>query len=186
MQPPLDNSSVIALLKGGDQGVLRRIYKETGKEFLSWIYTQAKISNQEAEEIFQDSLLVFYEKMIAPAFSLSSHWKTFLFAIGKNKLREFLRRNQRAVSFEESTHDRVTEAEDDIEVDESTTLVIKCIEELGAPCKDLILAYYYHTLSLEEASLKLGYKNANSAKNQKFKCMQRLKELFLQRYRPEP
>jgi hypothetical protein len=36
---------------------------------------------------------------------------------------------------------------------------------------------YYHNCSIEDITKKFGYKNADTAKNQKYKCMQRLKKI---------
>ena len=50
--------------------------------------------------------------------------------------------------------------------------------DLGEPCKTLIEDFYINRLSMEEISEKFGYTNADNAKNQKYKCLQRLKRLF--------
>lgn len=182
----LENQFVIDSLKQGDHSVLRRIYKETQKEFQQWSFSQYNLPNTEAEEIFQNTVIIFYEKVISGNLDLSSNWKTYLFAIGKNKIREYIRVSGRSSSIEaltrtESIHEI---EEDEMEVDVQAALVIKCIDKLGPPCKDLIVAYYYHKMALEDIGVKFGYKNSNSAKNQKFKCMQRLKDLFLKQYHP--
>ena len=50
--------------------------------------------------------------------------------------------------------------------------------KLGEPCKSLIEDFYVHHLSMGEISDKFGYTNAENAKNQKYKCLQRLKKIF--------
>ncbi len=182
----LDNQYVIDSLRHGDHAVLRRIYKETQKEFQQWSFSQYKLPSGESEEIFQNTVIIFYEKIVSGGLDLSSHWKTYLFAIGKNKIREYLRAAGRSSSLEGvlTAEPEDSLEEDELEVDGQRDLVIKCIDKLGSPCKDLIVAYYYKKMALDEISLQLGYKNSNSAKNQKFKCMQRLRDLFLQLYKP--
>ena len=49
---------------------------------------------------------------------------------------------------------------------------------LGEPCKTLITDYYVKHMSMEEIADKFGYTNSNNAKNQKYKCLQRLKKIF--------
>jgi RNA polymerase sigma factor (sigma-70 family) len=180
-----DNQHVIDSIRRGDYTILRKIYKETQVEFHQWAFSRYKIPSREAEEIFQTTVIIFYEKVTSADFTLSSQWKTFLFAVGKNKIREYLRAQGKLAKWEEALDTDVHEniaLDEESEVDFQAELVIKCIGELGASCKELIMAFYYQKLALEEISPKLGYKNPNSAKNQKFKCMQRLKELFLKHY----
>ena len=53
-----------------------------------------------------------------------------------------------------------------------------CLEKLGDPCKRLLLLYYKEGLSMQQIADQLGYKNSDTAKNQKCKCIVRLRNLF--------
>jgi predicted DNA-binding protein YlxM (UPF0122 family) len=57
--------------------------------------------------------------------------------------------------------------------------------ELGEPCCTLIQDYYWQDLSMETIAEKFGYTNADNAKNQKYKCLQRLKKYFFSKYTKE-
>jgi RNA polymerase sigma factor (sigma-70 family) len=178
----LENIHVIDSLKKGEHTVLRKIYQETRKEFQKWAFTQFGVPSGETDEIFQTSIIIFYEKVTSHRLVLSSHWKTYLFAIGKNKIREYWRAAAKSTSLDTVLDDESEpmNEEDEFAGDQQANLVIKCIDTLGPPCKDLIVAFYYKNMPLEDISVKLGYKNSNSAKNQKYKCMQRLKDLYLE------
>ena len=52
------------------------------------------------------------------------------------------------------------------------------LSQLGEPCRAILEDYYMHNASMQEISLKFGYTNADNAKTQKYKCLQRLKKLF--------
>ena len=39
-------------------------------------------------------------------------------------------------------------------------------------------AYYYKKSSMQQICLSMGYKNADTAKNLKYKCLQRLKKMM--------
>jgi predicted DNA-binding protein YlxM (UPF0122 family) len=43
--------------------------------------------------------------------------------------------------------------------------------------------YYLHKKSMQEIAEKFGYTNAENAKNQKYKCLMRLKKLFFDQYK---
>ena len=114
--------------------------------------------------------------------NMVSNLKTYLFAIGKNKILEHHRRTAR--------HDYDIRAEilqmeeDDHELQQNRELQYRqislALQQLGDPCKQILEMVYYHNRSMEFITEHLGYKNVDSTKNQKYKCMQRLKKLVQQ------
>ena len=62
----------------------------------------------------------------------------------------------------------------------------KAISNLGEPCKSLLEAYYLQKRSMLEIATSFGYTNAETAKNQKYKCLMRLKKIFFTHYKNEP
>ena len=57
------------------------------------------------------------------------------------------------------------------------------MDKLGEPCKSMITDIYIHDLNMNEISDKFGYTNSDNAKNQKYKCLQRLKKIFFIDYK---
>jgi hypothetical protein len=57
------------------------------------------------------------------------------------------------------------------------------MSSLGEPCKSLLEAYYLQKKSMLEIAGDFGYTNADNAKNQKYKCLMRLKKLFFEQYK---
>jgi hypothetical protein len=54
---------------------------------------------------------------------------------------------------------------------------------MGEPCKTILEDYYIRKMSMQDISEKFGYTNAENAKNQKYKCLMRLKKLFFDQYK---
>jgi len=52
----------------------------------------------------------------------------------------------------------------------------RTLNELGNPCKQLLESYYYLGLKMKAIASKLGYKNADVAKNLKGRCLKKLKK----------
>lgn len=52
------------------------------------------------------------------------------------------------------------------------------ISKLGEPCKSILEAFYFKKQNMQEIAENFGYTNAENAKNQKYKCLMRLKKLF--------
>jgi len=76
--------------------------------------------------------------------------------------------------------------EDDIEIHERRNaelgIMDRALNSLGEPCKSLLEAFYIEKQSMDRIALLFGYTNADNAKNQKYKCLMRLKKLFFSQY----
>jgi DNA-directed RNA polymerase specialized sigma24 family protein len=62
-------------------------------------------------------------------------------------------------------------------------LMNKAIGNLGEPCKSLLEAYYINKMNMQDIASQFGYTNADNAKNQKYKCLMRLKKIFFTQYK---
>ena len=80
----------------------------------------------------------------------------------------------------------VIAVEEDLEMaekkDEEFQLMESAFGKLGEPCKSLLEAFYIKKKSMSELVEIFGYTNADNAKNQKYKCLMRLKKLFFAQY----
>jgi len=57
-------------------------------------------------------------------------------------------------------------------------MVERCLQLLGDPCKTLLELYYYKRLSMAQITSSMDYKNVDTTKNLKYKCIKRLRRLF--------
>jgi hypothetical protein len=67
--------------------------------------------------------------------------------------------------------------------DQEFVMMEKAIANLGEPCKSLIEAFYIQKRNMQDIASQFGYTNADNAKNQKYKCLMRLKKLFFTQYK---
>ncbi len=140
-------------------------------------------NREAAEDLFQEALIILYEKVNSKDFVLTSQLQTFLYAICKRLWLKKLRQQKRypidSYKQEESTP---SEIEQLIENHQKKELQIdklnKALENLGSPCKDLLEGFYIQGYSMKELAEKFHYTNASNAKTQKYKCLQRLKKIF--------
>jgi DNA-directed RNA polymerase specialized sigma24 family protein len=83
-------------------------------------------------------------------------------------------------------YEEMVPVEEDIEIHQKKNADFEIMERalgsLGEPCKSLIEAYYIHKKGMNEIADEFGYTNADNAKNQKYKCLMRLKKLFFAQY----
>ncbi len=169
---------VIEKIRNGDKKELELIYKTYRGEFISWLCGRFKCPEEEAREIYQVTILTFYNNIMGGKLTkLNSSIKTYLFAIGKYKMLEQYKATQKySHNMDLAIADEDYEEEDTYE--RSLQEVEKCLDKLGEPAKTLLELYYYHGYSMEKIAEILHYKNAKTAKNLKYKSLLKLKKIF--------
>ena len=177
----MDDTLIIERIKGGNSETLSEVYKQYRLEFCLWLIKHYHSSMDNALEVYQDTIIAFYENVNNGKLTeLSSSLKTYLFSIGKNKYLSLARKSGRSISAE-GRLEMITDNGDDLEEvkikDAQLNLVEASLKKLSDHCRELLKLYYYDKLSMKDIMDKLDYKNANTAKNQKYKCMQQLRRL---------
>jgi RNA polymerase sigma factor (sigma-70 family) len=179
----MSENQIIERIKLGGQDELGIIYEEFRLEFIQWITKQFNCSSDDGKDIYQLSILIFYDNVKSGKLEhLVSSIKTYLFAIGKNLAKENMRKARRTTPINQEKWLKeylIDEPENPIEEDVFGTAK-KALDKLGQPCQKLIELFYYDKKSMDQISVMLNYKNPETAKNQKCKCMARLRKLFEQ------
>ena len=75
------------------------------------------------------------------------------------------------------------EIEENERINNEFQVMEKAIGSLGEPCRSLLEAYYLEKKNMQDIALSFGYTNAENAKNQKYKCLMRLKKIFFAQYK---
>jgi len=179
------------LLQGlarNDKKAVEMIYKENYSTVQSLIINNNGTAD-DAKDIFQEAMIVLYEKARSGNFELSCQIKTYVYSVSR---RLWLKRLQQAnrYSGEMGNAEMLVQVEDDIEGharrDAEFEMMAKAINNLGEPCKSLLEAFYLQKKNMQEIAINFGYTNAENAKTQKYKCLMRLKKIFFKHYKNEP
>ncbi len=179
----MNNHSLIERIKKNDgEQVLREIYQQHRNEFLHWAVRNHACSTEEAKEVFQQSIVVFYENVIhGKVTTIDVQMKTYIFGIGKYKLMELIRRRD---SMREHIDEESMEITDiyhgmfDDQYESKLSQIEVCLRQIGEPCNTILQHYYYHKKSMQEIADLMNYKNRETVKNLKYKCLMRLKKNF--------
>ncbi|MGL6022818.1 MAG: RNA polymerase sigma factor [Chitinophagaceae bacterium] len=140
-------------------------------------------NNNDAEDIFQEALIVLYHQAQKKHFELTSSISTYLYSVSKKLWLKKLNNNlslsfvEDANIFEKYSSEIIHENDDEQEL--LLKRMEKAMEQLGEPCKSLLYNFYIKDWSMERIVQELGYHNRDSAKTQKYKCLMRLKKKFL-------
>lgn len=153
---------------------LTRIYQRTFPLVRRYVQQHGG-TTADAKDMFQDALVVFYEKAVRESFVLSSSVSTYLLGIVRNLWRrELSRRSQLPLT---GLTDEHTQSEPETEPESGATLaILDYVEQLGERCKSILLAFYYFQQPLAQIAGSLNYGSIRSATVQKFKCLERLRK----------
>lgn len=169
---------LVQLIRHNDPKGLAVLYEIHRAEFINWVLKFANCGEEDAAEYYQASILIVYDNIQAGRLNdPKSSFKTYLFSIAKNLILENHRQKDRDVKVTAEYCLQLHLGGISNEEERKMELIGKCFQELGDPCYALLDLFYYHKKSMEEIALELGYKNVDTAKNQKFKCMERLRNL---------
>lgn len=177
----------IALLQGlaqNDKKAIETIYKENFN-LIQALVINNNGSLEDAKDIFQEAMIVLYQKVKSGSFELNCQIKTFVYSVSRRLwLKRLMQQNKYRLY--ENTDDIVL-VDDDMEVHEKRDtefiLMEKAMGSLGEPCKSLLEAFYMQKKGMQEIAGIFGYTNAENAKTQKYKCLVRLKKLFFTQYK---
>jgi RNA polymerase sigma factor (sigma-70 family) len=177
----MSDAELLHVVRSGDPSGLSFAYEKYRKEYINWIRRFANCGADDACEYYQGTILIFYENVMNGKLTeLQSSLKTYLFGIGKNLVMHQYRKNVRGervkAEFILQTH-LADSSQELIAEDNDLAMIHRCFERIGDPCHRLLELFYFHQKSMEEICQELGYKNPETAKNQKYKCMERLRKL---------
>ena len=142
-------------------------------------------SYDEAKDVFQEAMITLYEKAKSDSFVLTCQIKTYVYSVCRRlwlkRLQQLGKTSTGVENFEETVS-----VEEDLEIHERRNaefnIMDRVLGSLGEPCKSLLEAYYLQKRGMNEIAGMFGYTNADNAKNQKYKCLMRLKKLFFSQY----
>ena len=121
---------------------------------------------------------MFYQKVHLPGFKLTAKLSTYLFSICKNIWLNALRREKTTSELDAGT-DQLSNQEDHRTNEEGIVEMIQDkLHELGDPCRSLIVFHEFHKMRWDEIAEKMNYATSHAARNQKYKCLLRLKKMI--------
>ena len=145
-------------------------------------------SSDDARDVFQETMIVLYEKVRSGHFELNCQIKTYVYSVSRRLWLKRLQQMNRYTGAIDTLESEVS-VDDDLEehnrVNEEFDVMERAIGGLGEPCKSLLEAYYLQKQNMQEIAANFGYTNADNAKNQKYKCLMRLKKLFFTKTAPD-
>ena len=185
MKSEINESVLLEGLAANDKKSVEAIYQQNYNMVQSLIINNNG-SPDDAKDIFQEAMIVLYEKARSGTFELNCQIKTYVYSVCR---RLWLKRLQQLNRYSAPLGDieSIVPVEEEIEGHEQRNaefeMMEKAINSLGEPCKSLLEAYYLQKQNMQVIAANFGYTNSDNAKNQKYKCLMRLKKIFFTHYK---
>ena len=172
----MKDSEILERIGNGEEKVLEYLYKKYYRMMVKLVLTNNG-TEEEAQDIYQEALIVFWQKAVKKDLVLTSKISTYLYSICLNLWRKELDRKSRLSSEEKDGVENI-----DYDFDEKRKIIVECISELGDTCGRILMYYYFDGLSMSEIATRLDFANTDTAKTKKYKCKKRLDELVKAKY----
>lgn len=119
-------------------------------------------SSEDAKDIFQDALIIIFEKAQAPKFTLSSQLYTFLYGICRNLWGNRLKKKRRSgvINSDDETYTSDEDIQATIEAEEENQVFWEAFDHLGADCQKL-LQLFFEKKKMEEIKEIMGHGSVN-------------------------
>ncbi len=147
------------------------LYKKTFPSVAKYISRMGG-SLEEAKDVFHDALVLYYEKILRQE-TAPHQEKAYLIGIVKHLWSKRFQEKIRYTPLEPSEAQTFSLVK---ETAPSSEKLMRFLETAGQKCMDLLRAFYYDKIPLEEMAGRFGFSGIRSATVQKYKCLEKVRE----------
>ena len=141
--------------------------------------SQMNGSFQDAKDIFQDALIIYFERSTDPQFSVNATPERYILGIAKHLwIRKF---KEKGKNISLNTFEAALSIPVDFFPSVQSKRVLQFIEQAGKKCLDLLRSFYYDKLTMKELAQKFEYSSEHSVTVQKYKCIEKVRESVKER-----
>jgi len=139
-------------------------------------------NDEDSGDVFQDSLIILYNRVKQKQFDLSCTIKTYLYSVCRNIWLDKLRSNKIHSRILNDNRPFIDVQEDFTALllnDEKRNRIMDLLNKLGEECRNILYYFYYDRLNMLEIARRMDLSSDQAAKNKKYKCMKKLREMVL-------
>ncbi len=178
--------ALLVAIRQGHRKVLDQQYELHRTSFMDWGIRRYQCDKEDLVDVYQEAFIVLYQNLVAGKLDdMNCSIRTYIFSVAKNLLFKQFRRNSRIDTTQGDqlyllADEDLNREEEMVLTDQQQDLKI-AIQGLGKVCQELITLYYYHGLDQESIMQRMQYKNTQTVKSQKVRCMRQLEKLLKRR-----
>lgn len=173
-----NDQQILEGIRSSDDEILEYVYKQYYPMIYKMVVTNRGTSD-EARDIFQDGIMVLYEKSLDKNFELRSSPGTFLYSVCYQTWLNKLNRQKKREQPGEEIPDQPEDSEHKKEESEHIHYWMKqLLQQVGKSCRDILVKKYYEKRRDKEIARDLNLSGADYVKTQRYRCLKQLRELY--------
>jgi len=181
--PQSFNSIIETAFRTNNESYIQRCYNENFVKVKAYVLRNNG-SEQDAKDVYQEAFLVLWDKTSKgdTQFESDSQVSAFLYIVAKNKWLDQLgsarvrKKSDLEVMSLGSVIPEESEIDEESQYTEKLNQLKLAFSKLGDNCKKILSMFYYEKKSMLDIGSHMNLDSA-SARNQKYRCMKKLKEL---------
>ncbi len=174
----MTDTAILGLLKSGKHHqAVQKLYRYF--PVVKKMVLKNNGTTMDAEDIYQEALIILFRKVAENEFELKSSINTYLYSVCRNLWHDELRKKGRQWKTEYPAKMNPAEEQDLKELLEKENLFRQAewaVLQLGEKCRALLQLFYFQQLSMIEIARRLNFSSEKVAKNQKYRCIEKAKE----------
>ncbi|GAA5219823.1 RNA polymerase sigma factor [Membranihabitans marinus] len=133
----------------------------------------------DAEDLFQDTMMVLVEKLKNDDFVLTASVNTYVFAISKNLWTKKLQDEEYHLTLDELNGSDFQDQIDAAIINELSLMekLKRYLNKITDHCHRLINDMFFKGKTIERIQSEYGYTTRHNAHNQKYKCIQQIRKV---------
>jgi RNA polymerase sigma factor (sigma-70 family) len=161
-------------IRAQDEKVLRYLYDHYFQTVKNHVLKNSG-SNEDASDVFQDTIIILYQQISENNFNLTSDLKGYFFGIARNIWNSTLRKKSR-------TSELITDIPEEFDSEDTfdpalEKILYRAFQKLS-PDNQTVLKLFYEGISYEEIALQMNLKNETYARRKKYLSKEALIELI--------
>ncbi|MGB1243461.1 MAG: RNA polymerase sigma factor [Chitinophagales bacterium] len=169
-------NSWLSEFKKGKTAAVNVLYEEYRPFFVRLMQQKHRCSEEEAIDIFQDSIIVLYKNAQAGKLDdLRSQLKTYFFRVGVNIFLKRLEKQKRSNAAQETSLQKKEGEnigiEQQLQLKDRKKLVAQLLKRMENPCQTILYLFYYRRYSIEAIQKKMDYNSSAVVRTQKKRCV---------------
>lgn len=172
---PFSQDELILGIKSNEPKVLKWLYQSQYPKIEKYVVANNGDEDQ-AKDIFQEAFISVWNNVRSDKFIPENGTAVtgYLYQIAKNKWLDHLRSSKyQKTTHLETTHDRSEEEENNSESLQNHMAAE--FKKLGENCREILKRFYFQKQTMETIAKAFQWTEA-TARNNKYRCIQRLKE----------
>ncbi|NER17416.1 RNA polymerase sigma factor [Spongiivirga citrea] len=171
----MSDQDIVLLFKTGKRDkAFRQLYKLYPK--IEKLIRAKGGSKIDAQDVFQEALIILHRNLQKSDFQLTASFYTYLYSVSrfvwKDMQKQFSKQELHNLKQDEVSVFHSILEEKKFQQAESA------FRELGARCQQLLQLFYHQKQPFKVIAELMQFKSEKIAKNQKYKCLQKAKDIF--------